>query len=68
MQVNTIQINSKAVVVAKKQRPYSNSFVVLSQHGLNVQVQCTEGSREAGRVYNCTYTEAGRLVECYTVN
>jgi hypothetical protein len=68
MQINTVQIDGRAVEITRRQRPYSNSFVVIAQEGLNVQVRCTEDSREPGRVYDCTYTKAGRLVGCRTVN
>lgn len=76
--VNTITYNNVNISVAKKQRPFSNNFVLLKVAGavrtrngrdaVAVYVKCTADSYEPGRIYYCVFTLKGNLLECCTVN
>jgi len=71
---NTIVVNNNSVTVANAQRPFSNNFLfnraiktVRTRNGRDayvVSVTCAADSNEPGRVYFCTYTAKGTLLEC----
>ena len=62
-------------VATKKNRPFSNNFVLLGvkrfvrtrngRDAVEVLVKCTQDSNEPGRVYFCTYTYKGTLMSCF---
>lgn len=64
--------------VNKNNRPFSNNFTFMGikrfvrtrngRDAVSVLVKCTQDSLEPGRVYFCTYTYKGTLLECFTVN
>lgn len=70
---NNANASQRKFVVSKRNLPYKNNFVQLSAAmfddaiTLRVLVQCTEDSREPGRVYACLYNVAGSLQGCVSV-
>ena len=76
--VNTICVPNNVVNISATNLPYSNNFVqteyvrtVRTRNGRNafvVIVKCTTNSLEPGRLYACTYTQKGTLLNCYTLN
>jgi len=61
-----------------KEKPFNNNFTqekyiktIKTSNGLDayvVVVKCTDDSAEPGRLYACTYTTTGRMLDCYTLN
>jgi hypothetical protein len=71
---NTITLaNNNVVVIAKKQLPMGNNFVVhkiLAETATEVEcvVRCTATSKEPGRLYYCNYTLQGDIIAAQTLN
>jgi len=76
----TLPASGKSVnfTVTKKNRPFSNNFVLLGikrfvrtrngRDAVEVLVKCTNDSKEAGRIYYCLFTYKGTLLACDTCN
>ena len=75
---NTVVTPSANISITAKNRPFSNNFVqtqfvktMRTRNGRDafvVVVKCTSDSMEPGRLYCCTFTQAGTLLACYTLN
>ena len=71
-------ISNGSTTVRARQLPFNNNFTqqqyiktCRTSNGRDayvVVVKCTSDSREPGRLYACTYSAKGTLLDCNTLN